>query len=406
MNAPMRGATATARCSSAVAAATSPTTGPSRQVTAQNASSAWSSRPSPSRPTNASANPSSVDASPWSAASRASASSGQAGRPRYSSWRTPASKRVWFRRRPSGSFAASGAWAARARSASYAVGGLTVVVERASRVARAVGEEVVDRALEATRLAERDLGGAEGRVDRAVEHEGAHVLGVRVGVAGAEERAVGVPDERQPILAQRDAEPFEVLHRVGGRHVREQVAAPRRARLRQRGHPVDQSGARRAGRRAGTTGRRARRASPRTGSGCCGRRRAGRSRRDRTGRAARPACVDAIPVRKDTPGAPGPPGLNTSEPMRWRGSRARFRITARSMVGPAGAAGSSGTVSVPHWNPPSQACQAMAFAGGSAALADAAPGRPRVRQVTRSSAHAARSGRVASRQDASRGRQN
>ena len=103
MNAPMRGATATARCSSAAAAATSPTTGPSRQVTAQNASSTWSSRPSPSRPTNASANPSSVDASPCSAASRASASSGQAGRPRYSSWRTPASKRVWFRRRPSGS---------------------------------------------------------------------------------------------------------------------------------------------------------------------------------------------------------------------------------------------------------------------------------------------------------------
>ena len=116
--------------------------------------------------------------------------------------------------------------------------------------------------------------------------------------------------------------------------------------------------------------------------------------------------VDAIPVRKDTPGAPGPPGLNTSEPMRWRGSRARFRITARSMVGPAGAAGSSGTVSVPHWNPPSQACHAIAVAEGSAARATPAPA-PTVRHGDEEQrARAPRSGRVASRQDASRGRQN
>ena len=120
-------------------------------------------------------------------ASRASASSGQAGRPWYSSWRTPASKRVWFRRRPSGSSAASGRSSGPGAQRVVGRGGLTVVVERASRVARAVGEEVVDRALEATRLAERHLRGAEGRVDRAVEHERPHVVGVRLGVARAED---------------------------------------------------------------------------------------------------------------------------------------------------------------------------------------------------------------------------
>src|SRR4029079_1381412 len=106
--------------------------------------------------------------------------------------------------------------------------------------------------------------------------------------------------------------------------------------------------------------------------------------------------VDAIPVRKDTPGAPGPPGLNTSEPMRCRGSRARCRITARSMVGPAGAAGASGTGSVPHWNPPSHACQAMAVALGSAALPIPGPSAT-VRHVTRSSAQtrAVRTGGIA-----------
>ena len=83
MNAPDAGRDRHGPCSSAVAAATSPTTGPSRQVTAQNASSAWSSRPSPSRPTNASANPQQRRrVAVLGRVRAASASSGHAGRPR------------------------------------------------------------------------------------------------------------------------------------------------------------------------------------------------------------------------------------------------------------------------------------------------------------------------------------
>ena len=98
----------------------------------------------------------------------------------------------------------------------------------------------------------------------------------------------------------------------------------------------------------------------------------------------------AIPVRKDTPGAPGPARVEHERADAVRaGHRGRFRITARSIVGPAGAAGSSGTVSVPHWNPSSHACQAMAFVCGSAALPTPAP-PPSMRHVTRSSAAGAR----------------
>ena len=51
------------------------------------------------------------------------------------------------------------------------------------------------------------------------------------------------------------------------------------------------------------------------------------------------------------PDPPGPPGLNTSEPMRRSSSAVAARATATSIVSPSGAAWSSGTTSVAHSSP-------------------------------------------------------
>ena len=149
------------------------------------------------------------------------------------------------------------------------------------------------------------------------------------------------------------------LHRVGGRHVREQVAAPRRALLRQRGDR------RRPGPARAALGRGLERLVEEPGRVCRSHSIGSLSPTPRGSKAheiepvTQPSGrVDAMRgaeelhrghagtagvehERADALVAGRAPGCG-SPPGRW---------SARS-----GAAGSSGTVSVAHWNPPPHAC--------------------------------------------------
>ncbi len=60
----------------------------------------------------------------------------------------------------------------------------------------------------------------------------------------------------------------------------------------------------------------------------------------------------AASLSQPTPATPGPPGLISSEPIRW--PVAGLRTTASWSVPPAGLAQSTGTVTFAHWNPRSQ----------------------------------------------------
>ena len=183
------------------AASTPATTGPSRQVTAQNDSSTWSSPPSSVRPTKrVGAARATSTRRPRSASASASASPGHAARPRYSCWSTAASKRVWLSVRPSGSLVASGARPAFARKASYAAAGVALVVERARRGGRS-SRPGSRRARARTRApapsvtARADIDGSTGPSSTNARTRS----GCASRVARAEERAVRVPDERQAL---------------------------------------------------------------------------------------------------------------------------------------------------------------------------------------------------------------
>ena len=65
-------------------------------------------------------------------------------------------------------------------------------------------------------------------------------------------------------------------------------------------------------------------------------------------RRSRRARRRAADERNSIPDPPGPPGLNTSEPIRSSGSAAGTRASAMSIVAPSGSSWSSGTSSVAH----------------------------------------------------------
>ncbi len=96
--------------------------------------------------------------------------------------------------------------------------------ERAVVAREAVLEVRDERPLEPDGLRLVDLERARRRVERPVEHETAHLLGVQVGVGGPEERAVRVAEVVELVVAEHGAQQVEVARGALGVDLREQVA--------------------------------------------------------------------------------------------------------------------------------------------------------------------------------------
>ena len=188
---------------------------------------------------------------------------------------------------------------------------------RSPRCCGAVREEVVERVLEPARLPERDrahatcVGSTGPSSTNARTRSGYAPRSSRRGTCRTSTRRT------TGAVSQRDPQLLEVAHRVGRRHVREQVAVARRALLRQR------ASSRRPGRPAAAvvagsndwskTG--SRMSTHSTGS--LSPTPSGVERDQIEPVAAPPRATKPPPLRRNsTPGTPGPPGFNTSVPMR------------------------------------------------------------------------------------------
>ena len=82
----------------------------------------------------------------------------------------------------------------------------------------------------------------------------------------------------------------------------------------------------------------------------------------------------AAALANETPDAPGPPGLISSDPIRWLGSAAGMRTSEMPSVRASGWNSSSGTVNVAHSTFP-QFRQASAGTAGRTAAGAAVPAR-------------------------------
>ena len=198
---------------------------------------------------------------------------------------------------------------------------VTAAVERARRVRVTPVDEAGQRRVEALRLLDRHVLDRQRRVERAVEHQRPHVLGIPLRVERADERAVREAHVREPVVAERGPQHVEVLHRVGGRDVPQQIAAVPHARVDQvLGRLLER---RELGRRRRATSRCANRASrfgpqstglllpaPRGSHATMSNRSViafGQLRRRRSSTRSRPD-------------APGPPGFTSRLPIRRPGA--------------------------------------------------------------------------------------
>ena len=172
-------------------------------------------------------------------------------------------------------------------------------------------------------------------IDRTVEDQRAHASGNAAAYSVAEVGAVREAEVRQLVVAERGADPVEVAHRVLGGEVRQQ--RPRTSPRTSRRASAHRRRARRApvGRRARSRGSStsSRLSSHWTGALSPD---APRVEADDVEAVAdlRREAGGGVAHEVETPDAPGPPGLTSSEPMRWPGRRAGTRISARSTVGP------------------------------------------------------------------------
>jgi hypothetical protein len=102
---------------------------------------------------------------------------------------------------------------------------LGIAVDRApARVVGAPLREVVEGELETLGLTLGRLGGGLLRVDRAVKHHGADLVGEQLGVDRSQQRAVGEAEISQLWLAEVGANLIDVAGRLLGRVEREPVA--------------------------------------------------------------------------------------------------------------------------------------------------------------------------------------
>ena len=96
-------------------------------------------------------------------------------------------------------------------------------MEGAFHLLRAVGDEARQLHLEGLRLAGPQLDLGEAGVDGAIEHHGADVVGVAVGVHRADERPVREAQVGQLLIADGDADLVEIAHHGLRREIGQQV---------------------------------------------------------------------------------------------------------------------------------------------------------------------------------------
>ena len=173
---------------------------------------------------------------------------------------------------------------------------------------------------------EAELPRVDGQVDRAVEHQPADLVGEQVGVRRAELGAVGGA-EVDAAVASPSAARSTSMSRAASMVVTCADQARRSCRRSPgrtpRGRPAS-SAPPRASSGSGSAGQERVELARRRGSrpGRTRRCRAGRSRRCRSRRGSASPERGAACSAYDVPGAPGPPGLTTSEPIRASGSSA------------------------------------------------------------------------------------
>ena len=224
------------------------------------------------------------------------------------------------------------------------------VGERAVGVGVAGRGEALECSVEAGALLEADERAVVGRFDGAVQDQRPHTVGEQLGIRGTEPRAVGETDIAELVVAETRARRASrsraaLLVPTNGSSARESgvhVSTRLSASATNASHPASSPGASSDTSSSKSTSQSIAVLAP-TPRG---------SNETRSNRSVSSGGITAATlVRNSMPDPPGPPGLNTSEPMRRSSSAVAARATAMSIVSPSGAEWSSGTTSVAHSSP-------------------------------------------------------